>query len=147
VDRSDQRSKITIIQEQGFPLREGSVLPDLSAPKYQIPRPPPPPLFSISKAQSSTLKRSREAAFGGDDSSAHSPGIRQHHRPRPAIPKGSYDGDEPVESVELETQAEDGRVTGRRREAPVGPTEDLQLSTSRRAANVGPDVADHKILC
>ena len=145
MDRSDQKAKITIVQEQGLPRRGASVLPDLSAPQYHIPRPPPPPLFSTSsQAHSSARKRSREAAFGGDASPAHSLQIRPNHRPRLVTNNEDHDEYAPIESVEHDSVEQDGHVSGRRRGAPIDLTQDSRWSTSQRAANVGHGMADHR---
>jgi hypothetical protein len=142
----DQRTKITIIQEQGFPLRGGSVLPDVSAPQYQIPRPPPPPpLFSnSSQAQSSARKRSRDVAFGGESSLAHSSMVQPIQRPRLATTSIDHTEYLPVESVEHDTLEEDDH--DRRREGSVDLTQNSRPSVSRGDANVGRDLADHSTL-
>lgn len=148
MDKSDQRTKMTVIQEQGLPLREASVVvPDLSAAQYQVPRPPPPPLFSMSsQAQPSARKRSRDAAFGGDGSSANSPKTWPSHRPKLATISLGYAEYAPLESVEHDAPQEEDHIPNHRRESPVDLTKDLQLPMSRRTANVGHDMADHKIL-
>jgi hypothetical protein len=123
------------------------VVPDLSAAQYQVPRPPPPPLFSMSsQAQPSARKRSRDAAFGGDDSSANLPKTWPSHRPKLATISLGHAEYAPLESVEHDAPQEEDRVPNRRRESPVDLTEDLQLSMSRRTANVGHGIADRKIL-
>lgn len=148
MDQSDQRTKVTVIQEQGLPLREASVVvPDLSAAQYQVPRPPPPPLFSMSsQAKPSARKRSRDAAFGGDGSSANSPNTWPSHRPKLATISSGHAEYAPLESVEHDAPQEEDYTPNRRRESPVDLTKDLQLSMSRRTANVGHEMADHKIL-
>jgi hypothetical protein len=148
MDQSDQRTKVTIIQEQGLPLREASVaVPDLSAAQYQIPRPPPPPLFSMSsQAKPSARKRSRDTAFGGDGSSANSQNIWPSHRPKLATISSNRAEYAPLESVEHDAPQEEDCIPNRRRESPVDLTKDSQLSVSRGTANVGHDMADHKIL-
>jgi predicted RNA-binding protein with RPS1 domain len=143
----DQRTKITIIQEQGHPLRGGSVLPDLSAPQYQIPRPPPPPLFSdTTQAQSSARKRPRNVAFEGESSSPHWSRIPSNQRPKLAATNADHVEYAPVKSVEHDTVEEDDQVPVRRREAFVDLTQDSQLSKTRRAANVGHEMADRRAL-
>lgn len=139
----DQRAKITVIQEQGLPLRGGSVLPDLSAPQYQIPRPPPPPLFSDSpQARSGTRKRSSDAAFGGEASSTHWARIPPNQRPRPvmvSVDPGEYSL---VASVEYDTLEETDQTLRHRGEASVDLTQDEQLPSAPRVTNVGYEIAD-----
>ena len=119
------------------------MLPDLSAPKYQLPRPPPPPLFSTSwQLKSSAHKRSRDAAFGEDGSTVHLPSIWSNDRPRLATTKMRNDEDVPLESVEHDT-LEEGQAQERRREADVDLTQDLEMSTWRRGANVGHKMTDN----
>jgi len=67
LDGSDQRATIKIIQEQGLPIREGSIVPDLSAPHFQVrPRPPVP---KFPRAASNLGKRERDVAFGNGEKS------------------------------------------------------------------------------
>jgi hypothetical protein len=143
----DQRTKITVIQEQGLPLRGGSVIPDLSAPRYQIPRPPPPPLFSDSpQAQLRTRKRSSDAAFGGDASSIHWARVPPNQRPRPAMAGVDHEEYSLVPSVEYDMPEESHQALGHRGEASVDLTKDGQLPSARRAANVGYEIGGSRSL-
>lgn len=132
----DQTATVKIIREQGRVIREGSVVPDLSAPHYHVPPPhqrPPVPLFA--QTQPSLGKRSRESAFEeGEDwiSSSNPPGSNARH----AAINENQDGDTLVLSLEHDNSLDEDFRSGARRRHAQGLMQNSQAAQTRDTANV-----------
>jgi hypothetical protein len=100
----DQVATIKIIREvrgQHFSIREGSVVPDLSKPRFRPRNPPPVPPFS--DTVQSLGKRSRDDAFRAEASNREgSHGSGSTRRRRLHTPRESGEADRPVPSIERE---------------------------------------------
>lgn len=98
-DRSDQRGTVRVVQQptSGPPQRFQSVAQDWSANPYR----PPVPLFP--GVQPTTGRRSREAAFGGDQSTINAGNDGSPYKRQRVLPhNGAHDYERPVLSTERE---------------------------------------------
>lgn len=141
----DQKATIIIVREvrgQRFGVREGSVVPDLSKPHFQLRRPPPVPHFS--DINPSLGKRSRDDAFRDEclngDVSHNAPAMR-----KPRIGGSKERGirqiiDDLVPSIERELH--EPRNTSRGHGSPIliPDTQDSPLRHERHPRRDGSEI-------
>lgn len=138
--QSDQRVTIKIIQERGYQVREGSVVPDLTAPHYSVPpRPvrPPVPAFASTQAPSSLGKRSRTEAFADEPDTANSRRRGSGLQPGLAATDEPPNEDVPIPSLERSTTRHMEHTSRAPREASHELVHDLQPPQPQNAERVG----------
>jgi hypothetical protein len=133
----DQIATIRIIREvrgQQFSIREGSVVPDLSKPRFRPRNPPPVPPFS--DTIQSLGKRSRDDAFRGEPSHREeSQGTSSTRRRRLHNLTETGETDRPVPSIERDSHQNTKRPNHHqiRQESPVIIPETQESPPKRRS--------------